>query len=94
MYRFDLTGTQWKNVTSPGQAIAQLPPMTAQGSTDGGKTWQDLGQLMPSTAPTVAADGTVTLGPASFFFQNAAGTATPPAWTRPAPCARVRATSR
>ena len=94
MYRFDLTGTQWKNVTSPGQAIAQLPPMTAQGSTDGGKTWQDLGQVMPATAPTVAADGTVTLGPASFFFQNAAGTATPPGVDPTGSLCRVRATSR
>ena len=78
VYRFDVTGAQWKDVTSAGQVSAQLPPMTAQGSTDGGKTWQDLGQLMPATAPAVAADGTVTLGPASFFFQNAAGTATAP----------------
>jgi hypothetical protein len=78
VYRFDVTGAQWKNVTSAGQVSAQLPPMTAQGSTDGGTTWQNLGQLMPATAPTVTGDGTVTLGPASFFFQNAAGTATPP----------------
>jgi hypothetical protein len=78
VYRFDVTGAQWKNVTSAQQVSTQLPAMTAQGSIDGGATWQNLGQLMPATAPTVAADGTVTLGPASFFFQNAAGTATPP----------------
>jgi hypothetical protein len=78
VYRFDVTGAQWKNVTSPGQVSAQLPPMTAQGSADGGQTWQALGQLMPAVAPAVAADGTVTLGPASFFFQNAAGTSAAP----------------
>ena len=89
VYRFDVTGARWKNVTSAGQVSAQLPPMTAQGSTDGGTTWQDLGQLMPSAAPAVAADGTVTLGPASFFFQNLAGTATPAGvWTsgQPSQC--------
>jgi hypothetical protein len=52
--------------------------MTAQGSSDGGTTWHDLGRLMPSTAPKVNEDGTVTLGPASFFFQNPAGTAVAP----------------
>ena len=76
VYRFDVTGAQWKNVASAGQVTGQLPAMTAQGSTDGGKTWQDLGQLMPATAPAAAADGTVTLGPASFFFQNSPGTTT------------------
>ena len=86
VYRFDVTGAQWTNVTSAGQVSAQLPPMTAQGSTDGGATWQNLGQLMPATAPTVTTDGTVTLGPASFFFQNAAGTATAPGvWTSDQP---------
>ena len=85
VYRFDVTGAQWKKVTSAGQASAQLPPMTAQGSTDGGKTWQDLGQLMPSAAPAVAG-GTVTLGPAGFFVQNASGTATGPGvWTAAPP---------
>jgi hypothetical protein len=82
VYRFDVTGARWANVVPAGQVSAQLPAMTAQGSADGGTTWQDLGQLMPSAAPAVAADGTVTLGPASFFFQNPAGTATPPGvWT-------------
>ena len=82
VYRFDVTGARWANVISAGQVSAQLPPMTAQGSSDGGKTWQNLGQLMPATTPAVTADGTVTLGPASFFFQNAAGTATlPGVWT-------------
>jgi hypothetical protein len=76
VYRFDVTGAQWKNVASAGQETAQLPAMTAQGSTDGGKTWQDLGQLMPATAPAAATGGTVTLGPASFFFQNSPGTTT------------------
>ena len=43
---------------------------------------------MPATAPTVTTDGTVTLGPASFFFQNAAGTATAPGvWTSAQPSA-------
>ena len=88
VYRFDVTGAQWNSVTSAGQVSAQLPPMTAQGSADGGQTWQDLGQLMPSAAPAVAADGTVTLGPASFFFQNAAGTVTAPGvWTSGQPSA-------
>jgi hypothetical protein len=88
VYRFDVTGAQWNNVTSAGQVAAQLPPMTAQGSADGGQTWQNLGQLMPSAAPAVTADGAVTLGPASFFFQNAAGTATAPGvWTSDQPSA-------
>jgi len=79
VYRFDVTGAQWANVTSTGQQAVQLPPMTVQGSTDGGNTWPvDLGELMPATAPAVATDGTVTLGPASFFFQNKPGTATVP----------------
>jgi hypothetical protein len=86
VYRFDVTGERWANVTSAGQVSAQLPPMTAQGSSDGGATWQNLGQLMPATAPTVTTDGTVTLGPASFFFQNTAGTATAPGvWTSDQP---------
>jgi hypothetical protein len=84
VYRFDVTGAQWTHVASAGQQTAQIPAMTAQGSSDGGKTWADLGQLMPATHPAVAADGTVTLGPASFFFQNTPGTATPPGvWTSP-----------
>jgi hypothetical protein len=82
VYRFDVTGAQWAKVISAGQVTAQIPDMTAQGSSDGGTDWTTLGYLMPSTAPTVAADGTVTLGPASFFFQNAPGTATPSGvWT-------------
>jgi hypothetical protein len=82
VYRFDVTGDTWKNVISAGQVTAQLPAMTAQGSSDSGHTWQDLGQLMPVTAPVVNPDGTVTLAPAgkpaSFFFQNPAGTAIAP----------------
>ena len=37
VYRFDVTGARWANVISAGQVSAQLPPMTAQGSSDGGK---------------------------------------------------------
>jgi len=75
VYRFDVTGATWQGIGAPGQVAAQLPPMTAQGSTDGGKQWRDLGRLMPVTAP--ARNGnTVTLGPASFFWQDAPG-ATP-----------------
>jgi hypothetical protein len=86
VYRFDVTGAQWQHVASAGQVAARLPAMTAQASSDGGKTWQDLGQLMPAAAPAVAADGTVTLGPASFFFQNPPGTATAPGvWTSSQP---------
>ena len=84
VYRFDVTGATWTHTFVPapsgqtGQVTARIPAMTAQGSSDGGKTWQDLGQLMPSTAPAVSTDGTVTLGPASFFFQNPPHTATAP----------------
>jgi hypothetical protein len=79
VYRFDVTGATWTSVDVPGQVTAQLPAMTVQASSDDGTTWQDLGLLMPSaapsaTAPTAAAAGTVTLGPASFYFQNPAGT--------------------
>lgn len=78
VFRFDVTGATWTDVAAAGQVTARIPAMTAQGSSDGGATWTDLGQLMPATAPAVAADGTVTLGPASFFFQNPPGTAVAP----------------
>ena len=82
VYRFDVTGARWDHVAAPGQVAAQIPPMTAQGSTDGGKTWKDLGQLMPSAAPALAGS-TVTLGPASFYWQDPPGSAPTP-WAAPA----------
>src|SRR5205823_6321311 len=45
--------------------------MTVQGTSDG-VSWRDLGQLMPVTAPTVSGN-TVTLGNASFFWQDDPG---------------------
>ncbi len=72
VYRFDVTGASWKGAGVPGQVTAQIPAMTAQGSTDDGKTWRDLGELMPVSAPARSAD-TVTLGPASFFWQDPPG---------------------
>jgi hypothetical protein len=69
VYRFDVSGAQWKGIGAAGQVTARIPAMTAQGSTDG-VHWQDLGKLMPSTAPSRNGD-TVTLGPASFFWQDA-----------------------
>ena len=68
VYRFDVTGARWSGIAAPGQVTAQIPAMTAQGSVDG-THWQDLGRLMPSTAPGRAGDA-VTLGPASFFWQD------------------------
>jgi hypothetical protein len=76
VFRFDVTGAIWTELLAPGEVTARIPAMTAQGSTDG-RTWQDLGQLMPSSAPALAR-GQVTLGPASFYFQNRAGTAVAP----------------
>ena len=73
MYRFDVTGAQWNNVTSAGQVSAQLPPMTAQGSADGGQTWQDLGQLMPSAAPAVAAYGSGHAGAGQLLLPEPGG---------------------
>lgn len=72
VYRFDVTGAKWTGIgVSQGQVAAQIPAMTAQGSTDGGKTWRDLGRLMPTTAPVLdRGTGTVTLGAASFFWQD------------------------
>ena len=82
VYRFDVTGAQWTVPGAAGQAqarvAAQIPAMTAQGSTDGGKTWTDLGQLMPATTPTLAGN-TVTLGPSSFYWQDPVTAATAPA---------------
>ena len=98
VYRFDVTGARWDNVVSAGQVATQIPAMTAQGSTDGGKTWQDLGQLMPSTEPTVTGNS-VTQGPASFYWQDQPGTAVPPgepsvcSSTGPAPMTDVRVVS-
>jgi hypothetical protein len=74
VYRFDVTRAQWSGIGSPRQVTARIPAMTAQGSTDG-VHWQDLGQLMPSTAPVRTGDKVI-LGPASFFWQDAPG-ATP-----------------
>jgi hypothetical protein len=79
VFRFDVTDAAWTNVLAAGQATAQLPAMTVQGSSDGGASWQDLGQLMSSTTPTVANGRVVTVGPASFYFQNKADTAVAPA---------------
>ena len=65
VFRFDVTGAQWTGLGAAGQVTARIPAMTAQSSNDGGASWQNLGQLMPSTAPTLA-NGAVTLGrPAS-----------------------------
>ena len=73
VYRFDVEGAQWKGVGVPGQVTARIPAMTAQGTVDG-QNWQDLGRLMPATAPKLSSDGgTVTLGPASFFWQDDPG---------------------
>jgi hypothetical protein len=70
VYRFDVSGAQWSGVGVAGQVMARVPAMTAQGFD--GQQWRDLGQLMPVTAPTLSGN-TVTLGPASFFWQDAAG---------------------
>jgi hypothetical protein len=72
VFRFDVTGAKWAGIGATNdQVAAQIPAMTAQGSADGGKTWQDLGRLMPATAPVLdRGTGTVTLGPASFFWQD------------------------
>jgi hypothetical protein len=72
VYRFDVSGATWAGAAAPGQVTTRIPAMTAQGSTDGGQRWNDLGQLMPATAPSRNAD-TVTLGPASFFWQDQPG---------------------
>ena len=77
VYRFDVTGAQWGGLggAGSGQVTARLPAMTAQGTVDG-KNWTELGRLMPVTAPTLSTDGTsVTLGPASFFWQDGPGDA-------------------
>jgi hypothetical protein len=76
VYRFDATGARWEGLGASGQVTARLPAMTAEGTVDG-EHWEALGQLMPVTVPTLSSDGTsVTLGEASFFWQDAPG-ATP-----------------
>ena len=72
VYRFDVSGAQWTGVAQPNQLTSTVPAMRAQGSTDDGTTWKDLGSLMPVTAPTLSGS-TVTLGAASFFWQADAG---------------------
>lgn len=72
VYRFDVSGASWTDTDAPSQVTAQIPAMTAEGSSDDGKTWQELGELMPVTAPARSAD-VVTLGPASFFWQDPPG---------------------
>jgi hypothetical protein len=78
VYRFDVSGAQWGGgqpggLGAGGQVTARIPAMTAQGFD--GTRWKDLGRLMPSTAPKVSSDGTVTLGSASFFWQDGPGDA-------------------
>ena len=71
VYRFDLAATEWDlKFSTPPRISAVLPPLMAQGSTDDGKTWTDLGRLIPQGQPTRSTTGSVTLAPASFYWQN------------------------
>ena len=71
VYRFDLAATEWDlKFSTPPRITAVLPALVAQGSSDNGKTWTDLGRLVPQGQPTRSTEGSVTLAPASFYWQN------------------------
>lgn len=73
VYRFDIAPTRWELPAVPtGQSTrvsAVLPVLDIQGSTDKGITWSYLGRLVPNGAPKRTST-TVTLGKASFYWQN------------------------
>lgn len=72
VYRFDVPSVEWK---VPGaannlkQSEVEIPNMTAEGSTDGGRTWKSLGIVQSVGKPQRSGDRII-LTNASFFLQN------------------------
>jgi hypothetical protein len=75
VYRFDVTGATYQ-LPAPYQFGNQVmvPPLLVQGSVDG-NSWTSLGVLVPATEPTVTAGSPaqLTLGSATFWWENPAG---------------------
>ena len=70
VYRIDVPATTWSLPrTTPPRAEVALPPMEARGITSTGAD-VSLGLLVPQGQPTRATDGSVTLAPVSFYWQN------------------------
>ena len=71
VYRFDVAATTWDlPYRNPPRIAVALPPMVVQGSADRGSTWHDEGLLVPQGQPTRTTNGSVTLAPVSFYWQN------------------------
>jgi len=73
VYRFDVTGaTDQLPTVYPNQLV--VPPLIVQGSVNG-TTWITFGTLIPRTEPVISAGppATLTLGPATFWWENPAG---------------------
>jgi hypothetical protein len=78
VYRFDVTGANYQ-LPAPYQFGNQVmvPPLLVQGSVDG-NSWTSLGTLVPATQPAVTAGSpsspaALTLGAATFWWENPAG---------------------
>jgi hypothetical protein len=75
VYRFDVTGATYQ-LPTPYQFGNQVmvPPLLVQGSVDG-NSWTSLGSLVPATQPAVTAGppAQLTLGSATFWWENPAG---------------------
>jgi hypothetical protein len=70
VYRFDVTGAVYQLPTPyPNQLV--VPPLQVQGSVNG-TSWTTLGTLIPRTEPTISGSQ-LTLGPATFWWENPAG---------------------
>jgi hypothetical protein len=74
VYRFDVTGATYQlPAPYPFGTQVMVPPLLVQGSVDG-NSWTSLGMLVPATEPTVTAGSpALTLGTATFWWENPAG---------------------
>jgi hypothetical protein len=73
VYRFKVTGAMYQLPTPYGNQV-MVPPLLVQGSVDG-NSWTSLGSLVPPTQPAVTAGSPaqLTLGKATFWWENPAG---------------------
>ena len=75
VYRFDVTGATYQ-LPGPYADQVVIPPLMVQGSADG-VSWTDVGRLVPAAAPAIVPphgdSGQLQVGPATFWWENAAG---------------------
>ena len=88
VYRFDVSGATYELPAPSGQIVVPpysdqivIPPLMVQGCVSNcsgdATSWTDLGRLVPAVAPAIVPphgdSGQLQVGPATFWWENAAG---------------------